>query len=309
MVNFFINIANRLLEFYDNPEVDEVVDVVEISPTVTSKNKQSNEQALVPEKDGTMFDLNRSLQSGAKVNSDRVTAIRIRNLIPHIFIPYCIYNLYLNGGKYNKYSLKNDYFEWVKGVIRCTMCNIVKSPRKMLQHTTSDKHLKSKAKIGKEVNLCQRRVLNIGKVTKCMSLYPDIISYRVCVLVAVAKANIPISTLMELSSDWCDKFYGYTLGGKCDIVRVIAPTVLQTIIDDLRIFLTKGCFEEYGIIFDGAPSFAEVKAIVIRFATKKWDIVEVLVCCRMFKRKLNSENLANHVVQTLTQRIELNLKH
>ena len=39
----FKNIANRLLEFYDNLEVDEVVDVVEISPIVTSKNKQSNE--------------------------------------------------------------------------------------------------------------------------------------------------------------------------------------------------------------------------------------------------------------------------
>ena len=39
----FINIVNQLLKYYDNPEADEVVDVVEISPTVTSKNKQSNE--------------------------------------------------------------------------------------------------------------------------------------------------------------------------------------------------------------------------------------------------------------------------
>ena len=29
----------------------------------------------------------------------------------------------------------------------------------------------------------------------------------------------------------------------------------------------------------------------------------------MFKRKLNSENLANHVVQTLTQGLGFNLKH
>ena len=47
---------------------------------------------------------------------------------------------------------------------------------------------------------------------------------------------------------------------------------------------------------------------MIRFVTKKWEIVEVLVCCRMFKRQLNSENLTNHVVQTLTQRLGLNLK-
>ena len=113
----FINIPNRLLEFYDNPEVDEVADMVEISSTVTSKNKQSNEQALVPGKDGTMFDLNQSLQPGAKANIDRVTVIRIRNLIPHIFIPYYTYNLYLNGGRFNKYSLKSDFFEWIRGVI------------------------------------------------------------------------------------------------------------------------------------------------------------------------------------------------
>ena len=48
---------------------------------------------------------------------------------------------------------------------------------------------------------------------------------------------------------------------------------------------------------------------MIRFETKKWEIVEVLVCCRMFKKKMNSENLANHVVETLNQRLGLNLKH
>ena len=78
----FINIANRLLEFYDNPEVDEVVDVVEVSSTVASKNEQSNEQVLVPETDDTMVELNQSLQPGVKANNNWVTAIRIRNLIP-----------------------------------------------------------------------------------------------------------------------------------------------------------------------------------------------------------------------------------
>ena len=120
----FINISNWLLEFYENPEVDEVVDVVEVSPTVASKNKQSNEQVLVPGTDGTMVELNQSLQPGAKANNNWVTAIRIRNLIPHIFIAYCTYNLYLNGGRFNKHSLKNDHFEWVKGVIRCTMHHV-----------------------------------------------------------------------------------------------------------------------------------------------------------------------------------------
>ena len=72
----FINIANRLLEYYDTPEVDEVVDVVEVSSTVASKNEQSNEQVLVPGTDGTMVELNQSLQPGAKANSDRVTTIR-----------------------------------------------------------------------------------------------------------------------------------------------------------------------------------------------------------------------------------------
>jgi len=112
----------------------------------------------------------------------------------------------------------------------------VKAPRKMLQHTTSERYFKGKAKIGKEKNLYQRSVLKIDKDTKYMSLHPDIISYRAYELITAAKSNIPITTLMELSSDRCDKFSGYTFRRKFDIVRVIAPTVLKTTIDDLYLF-------------------------------------------------------------------------
>ena len=104
----------------------------------------------------------------------------------------------------------------------------------MLQHIISERYLKRKAKIGKEKNLCQRSVLNIDKDTKCMSLHPDIISYRVCALVEAAKENLPITTHMELSSDWCDKFSGYTLGGTCDIVLVIAPTISKKVLTTLN---------------------------------------------------------------------------
>ena len=112
----FINVANRLLKFYKNPEVDEVVDVAKISLIVTSKNNQPNEQVLVSGTDDTMVELNQSLQSGAKSHNDRVTAIRggsgtFRKLIPHNFTPYCAYNLHLNSGGCNKYSLTNECFE------------------------------------------------------------------------------------------------------------------------------------------------------------------------------------------------------
>ena len=47
----------------------------------------------------------------------------------------------------------------------------------------------------------------------------------------------------------------------------------------------------------------------IRFVINKWEIIEVLVCCLMFKKKLNSENLVNHIVETLSQSLGLNLRH
>jgi len=58
-------------------------------------------------------------------------------------------------------------------------------------------------------------------------------------------------------------------------------------------------YQHFGLIFDVIPSFAEAEAIKVRFVTKKFDMNELLVKLSCFKKKMNSDNIANHLIQTI----------
>ena len=92
-------------------------------------------------------------------------------------------------------------------------------------------------------------------------------------------------------------------------MNMCAKPVLDAIIDRLR-FIIGGdtSFDEYSITFDGTPSFAEAEAIIIRFVTKEYHVVELLVKCSLFEEKLNEENLGNRVVDTIIKRLGLQFK-
>ena len=68
-------------------------------------------------------------------------------------------------------------------------------------------------------------------------------------------------------------------------------------------------FDEYSVTFDGTRSFTEAEAIVICCITKRWEVIEVLVRCSLFKKKLNGLTLANHVIDTIVNRVGLHLKN
>ena len=46
---------------------------------------------------------------------------------------------------------------------------------------------------------------------------------------------------------------------------------------------------------------------MLRFVTKKYQIVEIVTRFGLFKRKLNSDNLATHLLQTINERLTLPL--
>ena len=48
---------------------------------------------------------------------------------------------------------------------------------------------------------------------------------------------------------------------------------------------------------------------MIRCVTKNWEVIELLVRCSLFKNKLNSETLANHILDTIVNRVGLELKN
>ena len=84
--------------------------------------------------------------------------------------------------------------------------------------------------------------------------------------------------------------------------------VLATINDDMRSIILKGSFIEFSITFDGTPAFAEAEAVIIRVVTKDYHILELLVKCNLFKHKLNSTQLANHIVKTITHKLGKEMK-
>ena len=84
--------------------------------------------------------------------------------------------------------------------------------------------------------------------------------------------------------------------------------VMNTLIDDIRNVVGKGSFAEFSLTFDGTPAFAEAEAIIIRVVTRDYHIVELLVKCTLFRNKLNSKQLANHILSTIIERLKKDIK-
>ena len=64
----------------------------------------------------------------------------------------------------------------------------------------------------------------------------------------------------------------------------------------------------FSITFDGTPAFVEADVVIIRVITKDYHILELLVKCNLFSKKLNGIELGNHIVSTITNRYGKSLK-
>ena len=84
--------------------------------------------------------------------------------------------------------------------------------------------------------------------------------------------------------------------------------VTKTITGDIWDILNKGSFSEFSITFDGTPAFAEAEAVIIRVVTKDYHILELLVKCNLFSKKLNDIELGSHIESTITNRYGKSLK-
>ena len=158
--------------------------------------------------------------------------------------------------------------------------------------------------------VCQTALENFDSTKKLGTLAPKVQEYRCSAIIAAAKSNTPISEIVEIGRSWVDKYSGYSLGSRTDIVTAFSKPILNSLIQRIRSILCGGgCFPEYSVIFDGTPSFAEAEAVVIRCVTKNWEVIELLVRCSLFKNKLNSETLANHILDTIVNRVDLKLKN
>ena len=83
-----------------------------------------------------------------------------------------------------------------------------------------------------------------------------------------------------------------------DIPRNYAGVLHRKLKMEIKGVLNRS-FCQFGLIFDGTPSFAEAEAIKIRVVTRKYEIMELLVKVACFKQKLNSDNIVNHIISTI----------
>ena len=211
-----------------------------------------------------------------------------------------------------KRAIDNDSLVWLHGgMIQCSACKtMLKELRSCHRHRALSGHHENLQK-WKENKLTQRTIREGMKGCNEATSNTCLVTtkHRISALRAIASANMPLSALESLAP-WIDSISkpGLTLGGVKEIPRNYAAILHSQLRTEMKCML-KHSFLEFGITFDGTPSFAVAEAIKIRFVTYKFDIVELLVKVSCFKKKLNAENIANHLIQTITGDLGLHVKN
>lgn len=195
----------------------------------------------------------------------------------------------------------------------CKCCGHARIVHKknMHRHTIKPTHIKNLARAqSSEVPLYQEGLQCVDN--HAMGAHQDTprLAYQMKAMIAAGLHNIPVTNVVGLAEDWVDDYAHETLGNRSDFVALTAPALRTAIIKQIRdIVGGNGSFDEYAVTFDGTPSFAEAEAVVVRVVTKDWNVIEILVRCGLYGKKLNSDELKSHVIDTITNQVGLKLKN
>ena len=231
-------------------------------------------------------------------------------------IPYDKFVTQLNGGARIKHSsCKGHSLEWQDGTVFCKVCGHTRITqlKNMHRRIISITHIEKLAQAQNSKVPLYQDGLNLVD-PHAMGAHQDqdtpTLAYRMKAMIAAGLHNIPVANVTALAEDWVNEYAHETLGNAGDFVALTAPALRAAIIERIRdIVGGLGCFDEFAVKFDGTPSFAEVEAVVIRFVTKDWNIIEILVRCGLYGKKLKSDELKSHVIDTTTNRVGLQLKN
>ena len=100
-----------------------------------------------------------------------------------------------------------------------------------------------------------------------------------------------MDSLVELSKSWCDKFSDLNLGEQFDLPTIYINMVHETSLNDIMKILHKFGFIQCGLIFYGTSSFSEAEAIIVRFVTKDWQVIDLFMNCSIFDKKLKGNRM------------------
>ena len=76
-----------------------------------------------------------------------------------------------------------------------------------------------------------------------------------------------------------------------------------------KIFIRGGCYDEFVVNFDGTTSCVEYEAVIVRNVTKYCNIIELIVYCGFYKKKLTSGYISVHIIDCILERCGLRLKN
>ena len=132
-------------------------------------------------------------------------------------------------------------------------------------------------------------------------------TYRISALSEIAKANISVEQMQGMRN-WIQENAkaGLTIGDCGELTRMYCRPVLDLHLETIRELIGKS-YPEFSISVDGTPNFAGAECIMVRFVTNKLDIVELVARVGLFEKKLDSDNLANHILKCLNIRLSLPL--
>ena len=127
----------------------------------------------------------------------------------------------------------------------------------------------------------------------------NVFTYRISALSEIAKANISVEQMQGMRN-WIQENAkaGLTIGDCGELTRMYCRPVLDLHLETIRELIGKS-YPEFSISVDGTPSFAGAECIMVRFVTNKLDIVELVARVGLFEKKLDSDNLANHILKCL----------
>eukprot|EP00957_Ditylum_brightwellii_P181893 13857715-Ditylum_brightwellii.AAC.2 len=84
------------------------------------------------------------------------------------------------------------------------------------------------------------------------------------VLNAAAKHNVSAGSMVGICQDLVNEYANASVGSKQDLARVYAGPTYDTLVDQAcEVLSGGGCYEEYGVTFDGTLSFSEAEAVIL----------------------------------------------
>ena len=283
--------------------VDEANDVILLNDMTVEKAK---DVILLDDSDidGTFVPAMKANGERKRTASVHVNPKRKVAKVQEVFIPKDSFCVVLKNGIKNGWRTSLEEFNWSAGKVFCNVCHKgVSHTRHLKQHVGTKKHQKKR----EDMNRASQALTRTQCLETVLENNPYSVAsseeklYRMEGLLTIALANIGIGQFTDLLP-WIEKNSkeGLNMGHASKLTRLYAKPALDFLLKQIS---SRNSFPQFSLSIDGTPSFAEAECIIVRFVNKNYQIIEIVARIALFERKLNSDELANHVLNCINTRL------